>query len=125
MPVLTDSVKKAWEDRQGPVVFTTVGKDGNQNNIYSTDASMYGEDRFVVANQFIDKSMKERLPDSTGSLVFVTSDHKLFLVKGHIHYEYKGKNYEFMKSWSDDRHPGHGAAVIDVSEIYENGERVV
>lgn len=123
--MLTDSVKQAWENRKGPVVFTTVGRDGNPNNIYSTDVNVYEDEKFVIANKFIDKSMKERLPDSQGTLVFVTEDHRLFLIKGDIHYEYGGKNYKFMKSWSDDRHPGHGAAVVTVSEVYEDGEKVV
>ena len=28
-------LKEAWEDREGPVVLTTVGTDGNPNNIYA------------------------------------------------------------------------------------------
>ncbi len=125
MSTFTASLKKAWEDREGPIVFTTVGNDGNPNNIYATNVNMYGDDKIVIANKYIDRSMKERLPDSTGSLVFVTNDKKLYLVKGNIHYEFGGKNYKFMKSWSEDRHPGHGAAVVDIEEVYENGEKVV
>lgn len=125
MSSFTESVKKAWDERQGPIVFTTVGNDGNPNNLYATEVNMYGDDKIVIANKYIDRSMKERLPDSTGSLVFVTNDKKLYLVKGDIHYQYRGENYEFMKSWSGDKHPGHGAAVIDIEEVYENGEKVV
>ena len=122
---VSDSIKKAWESRKGPIVFTTVGNDGNQNNIYATDVKLYHDDRIVIANEFIDRTMKNRLPDSEGSLVFVTKDRKLYLVKGDIHYEYGGENYRFMKSWSEDRHPGHGAAVVNIEEVYENGKKVV
>ena len=125
MTAVPESVKKAWEDRQGPIVFTTVGNDGNPNNIYSTEVNMYKDEKFVIANKYIDRAMKNRLADSQGSLVFVTNDKKLYLVKGDIHYEYGGENYKFMKSWSGDRHPGHGAAVVNIEEVYEDGEKVV
>ena len=125
MSEVKNSVRKAWKERKGPVVFTTVGIDGNPNNIYSTDVNLYEDERFVIANKYIDRSMKDRLPDSQGTLVFVTKDHRLYLVKGDIHYEYGGENYKFMKSWSEDRHPGHGAAVVNINEVYENGRKVV
>jgi len=102
-----------------------VSNDGNLNNIYSNNANIYGDDKIVIANKFIDRTMKNRLPDSSGSLVFITNTKKSYLVKGDIHYEYGGDNYKFMKSWSDDKHPGHGAAVINIEEVYEDGEKVV
>lgn len=125
MSVLTKAIKEAWNDRQGPIVFTTVGNDGNPNNIYATEVNMLDDERIVIANKYIDRTMKNRLPDSSGSLVFVTNDKKLYLVKGDIHYEYGGENYKFMKTWSTDRHPGHGAAVVHIEEVYENGQQVV
>ena len=125
MSTVSESVKKAWADRQGPIVFTTVGNDGNPNNIYANDVSMYGDDKIVIANKYIDRTMKNRLPDSKGSLVFVTKENKYFIVKGDIHYEYGGKNYKFMKSWSLDRHPGHGPAVVNIEEVYVDGELVI
>jgi hypothetical protein len=125
MSAITKSVKKAWEDREGPVVFTTVGNDGTLNNIYATNVNLYGDDKIVIANKYIDRAMKEKLPDSTGSLVFVTNDKKSYLVKGDIHYEYGGENYKYMKTWSGDKHPGHGAAVVNIEEVFENGKQVV
>ena len=106
-------------------MLTTVGIDGNPNNIYATNVNMNGDDKIVIANKYIDRSMKNRLPDSTGSLVFVTSDKKAYLVKGEVNYDYGGENYKFMRSWNNDRHPGHGAAVVNIDEVYENGQRVV
>lgn len=68
--------------------------------------------------------MRERLPDSKGTMVFVTEDKKAYLIKGDVHYEYAGKKYKFMKSWSSDRHPGHGAAVININSVFEDGRKV-
>ena len=125
MSAVTESIREAWENRQGPVVLTGVGNDGNPNNIYATDVKMVDDDKIIVANKFIDRTMKNRLADSEGSLVFVTRDNKSYLVRGDIHYEYAGKNYKFMKSWSEDRHPGHGAAVVSINSVYEDGRQVV
>jgi hypothetical protein len=125
MSAVNESIKEAWEDRQGPIVLTTVGIDGNPNNIYATNVSMNGDDKIVIANKYIDRSMKNRLSDSTGSLVFVTSDKRAYLVKGDVQYDYGGSNYKFMRSWNDDRHPGHGAAVFNIDEVYEDGQRVI
>lgn len=125
MSAMPQDVKKAWERREGPIVLTTVGNDGNPNNIYTTNANMMDDDKIVIANKYIDRSMKNVLPESEGSLVFVTDDNKHYLIKGDIFYDYGGKHYKFMKSWSGDRHPGHGAAVVDIHEVYESGEKVV
>ena len=125
MTAVTETVKQAWDHREGPIVLTTVGNDGNPNNLYADEVSMFEDSKIVIANKFIDRSMKNRLPDSSGSVVFVTDDKKLYLVKGEVHYEYAGKNFRFMKSWSGDRHPGHGAAVVEIDEVFENGEQIL
>ena len=125
MSVVTESIREAWKNRQGPVVLTSVGNDGNPNNIYATEVKMRDDDKFVISNTFIDRSMKNKLSDSEGSLVFVTQDKKSYLIRGDVHYEYAGKNFKFMKSWSEDRHPGHGAAVVEINEVFEDGKQVV
>ena len=125
MTAVPEAVKKAWEDRQGPIVLTTVGNDGNPNNIYADEVAMYQDRKIVIANKYIDRTMKNRLPDSRGSLVFVTNDKHLYLIKGEIHYEYGGENYKFMKSWSEDKHPGHGAAVVEIDEVFREGEQLL
>ena len=125
MTAVPELVKKAWEDRQGPIVLTTVGNDGNPNNIYANDVNLFEDNKIVIANKYIDRTMKNRLPDSRGSLVFVTNNKELFTVKGEIHYEYGGKNYKYMKSWSGDKHPGHGAAVVNIDEIFKGEEQLV
>lgn len=42
MSVLPELVIKAWDDRQGPIVLTTVGEDGLPNSIYASCVSLYG-----------------------------------------------------------------------------------
>ena len=125
MSAVTESIREAWENRQGPVVLTSVGHDGNPSNIYATEVKLHDDNKIVLSNMFIDRTMKNKLADSEGSLVFVTRDKKSYLVTGEVHYEYAGKNYKFMKSWSEDRHPGHGAAVVNINEVFEDGRQVV
>ena len=47
MTALTDTIKAAWENREGPAVFTTVDRNGNPNSIYVTCARLYGDDRIA------------------------------------------------------------------------------
>jgi len=125
MSAMPEAVKKAWADRQGPIVLTTIGNDGNPNNIYTSNVNLMDDDKIVLANKYIDRSMKNKLPDSIATLLFVTNDKKHYVVKGNVSYDYGGRHYKFMRTWSGDKHPGHGAAVVNINEIYEEGRKVI
>ncbi|MDC7225358.1 MAG: hypothetical protein PQJ61_01190 [Spirochaetales bacterium] len=68
--------------------------------------------------------MKTRLPDNESSLVFIMKDKRSYLVKGEVHFEYGGGNYQFMKTWISYKHPGHGAAVVYIDEVYQGEQQV-
>ena len=44
MANLPESVSRAWEDRDGAVVLTTVDETGNPNSIYATCVGKFSED---------------------------------------------------------------------------------
>jgi len=125
MSILPEKVSKAWNDRKGPVVLTTVDKNGIPNAIYATCVSKFSEDTIVVANNYFDKTKKNILAGSKGSLLFITNDGKAFQIKGSIEYHKDGKIFEDMKSWNPTGHPGHAAVALKVEEVYSGAEKLL
>jgi predicted pyridoxine 5'-phosphate oxidase superfamily flavin-nucleotide-binding protein len=125
MTQIPDSVRKAWEDRNGPVVFATVNAQGVPNVIYVTCVSIYGENMFVVADNYFSKTKANILAGSRGSLLFITSEGKSYQVKGDIKYFTEGPVYDEMKKWNPATHPGHAAAAIVPEEIYSGSEKIL
>ncbi len=95
MPALPSSVNKAWEERKGPIILTTVDTNGVPNAIYASCVSKYSEDSIVVADNYFDKTRKNILAGSKGSILFMTKDGKAFQMKGSIEYHKEGK---FLKT---------------------------
>jgi len=125
MSVLPEKVSKAWNDRKGPVILTTVDKNGIPNAIHATCVSKFSEDTIVVANNYFDKTQKNILAGSKGSLLFITNDGKAFQIKGSIEYHKDGKIFEDMKSWNLTKNPGHAAAALKVEEVYSGAEKLL
>lgn len=125
MAVLPNTVLQAWDKRNGPVVLTTVDSSGMPNSIYATCVSMFDDETVVVADNFFDKTQKNILAGSKGSLLFITADNKAFQMKGTIEYHKSGAVFEDMKSWNPAKHPGHAAAALKVEEVYSGAEKLL
>ena len=125
MSVFPEKVSKAWDERKGPIVFTTVDKNGVPNAIYATCVSKFDEDTLVIADNFFDKTRKNILSGSKGSILFITNEDTAFQVKGSIEYHKEGDIFEDMKKWNLKQHPGHAAAVLKVEEVYSGSEKLL
>jgi predicted pyridoxine 5'-phosphate oxidase superfamily flavin-nucleotide-binding protein len=125
MSQLPEIVSKAWDDREGPVVLTTVDGSGKPNSIYATCVKKFSEEQLVVADNYFDKTRKNISGGSTGSLLFITKDRKSYQVKGEFSYETSGDIFDDMKSWLKPEMPGHAAAVLHVGEVYCGADRLV
>ena len=125
MAALPESVSKAWEDREGPIILSTVNGDGVPNAIYVTCVNKFNEDTIVIADNFFDKTRKNILAGSKGSILFITNEDKSFQVKGAIEYHKEGDIFEDMKKWNPKQHPGHAAAVLKVEEVYSGSEKIL
>lgn len=125
MVTLPENVSKAWDNRDGAVIFTTVAEDGTPNSIYATCVTKYADDTLVVADNYFDKTRKNILAGSKGSILFITPDKKAYQVKGSLEYHQDGEVFDDMKRWNPDKHPGHAAAVLKVEEVYSGAERLV
>ena len=126
MPNLPEAVSQAWDARDGAVVLTTVDAAGNPNSIYATCVSKFSEDKLVVADNYFDKTRKNILAGSRGSVLFITGEKKAYQVKGSIDYVTEGPIFDDMKhGWLKSTMPGHAAAVVNVEEVWKGAEKLL
>ena len=125
MAALPEKVSKAWENREGPIVLSTVNEDGIPNAIYATCVSKFSEDTIVIANNYFSKTLKNILAGSKGSILFITKEGKSYQIKGRIEYHTEGSIFEDMKKWNPEQHPGHAAAALKVEEVYTGAEKLL
>ncbi len=125
MSALPENVSKAWDDRKGPIVFSTVDKNAIPNAIYATCVSKFDEETLVIADNYFDKTRNNILAGSKGSILFITNEDKAFQVKGTIEYHKEGDVFEDMKKWNPEKHPGHAAAALKVEEVYSGAEKLL
>ena len=78
MAALPEIVSKAWDDRNGPVVLTTVDSAGVPNAIYASCVSKFSEDKLVVADNFFSKTRANIQAGSRGTLLFITNESQGF-----------------------------------------------
>lgn len=125
MSVLPEKVSKAWNERKGATIFTTVDENGVPNSIYATCVSKFNEDTIIIADNYFDKTRKNILAGSKGSILFITDEDDAFQIKGPIEYHKEGEIFENMKKWNPKQHPGHAAAVLKVEEVYSGSEKLL
>ena len=124
MSELPEVISEAWEDREGPIVFTTVNEEGEPNAIYASCVSKYDDSHLIVADNFFHKTRANLKAGSPASLLFITGEGKAYQVKGSVEYDTEGEYYQDMKTWNGER-PGHAAAVLYVEEIYSGAEQLL
>ena len=123
MTRLPEAVLQAWEDRNGPIVLTTVDQDGTPNAIYATCVRRIDDEHLTVADNFFSKTQANIKSGSKGSLLFITGEGKSYQVKGSIEYATSGEYFDNMKSWNGDL-PGHAAAVLCNEEVYSGATKL-
>ncbi len=125
MTTLPEKVSMAWENREGPIVLTTVDGEGTPNAIYATCVSKYSDEIIVVANNFFSKTLKNILNGSKGSILFITKESKSYQIKGSIEYHTDDAIFDDMKKWNPAKHPGHAAVALKVEEVYSGAEKLL
>jgi predicted pyridoxine 5'-phosphate oxidase superfamily flavin-nucleotide-binding protein len=124
MTVLPKIVNQAWEQREGPVVLTTVDPAGVPNAIYATCVRKANADTLVVADNFFNKTRANILAGSKAALLFITKEGKAYQVKGHIEFFTEGPVFDDMKQWNPTSLPGHAAAALKVEQVFSGGEQL-
>jgi hypothetical protein len=125
MTPIPETVRKAWANREGPIVLATVDAAGIPNAIYATCVQMHGEDAVVVADNYFNKTRANIAAGSQGSLLFITKEGKSYQLKGRFEYHTSGAIFDAMKQWNPAKLPGVAAAVLRVANIYSGGEQIV
>ena len=125
MKKFPQEVIKAWDNRKGPIIFTTVNKEGIPNSIYSTCVSKYGEDTIVIADNYFDKTRRNILSGCMTSILFITNEDKSYQIKGRIKYYKEGDIFNDMKEWNPKKHPGNAAVAMEAEEIYSGSKKLI
>ncbi|MBN1579249.1 MAG: pyridoxamine 5'-phosphate oxidase family protein [Anaerolineae bacterium] len=125
MTVLPNVVNQAWENREGPIILTTVDAEGIPNAIYATCVRKFAQDTWVVADNFFNKTRANILSGSKGALLFITKEGKSYQVKGRIEYHTEGPVFDDMKQWNPTKLPGHAAAALKVEHVFSGGEQII
>jgi len=120
----SDVLKKAWEQRDGAIVLTSVDSNGMPNSIYATCVNMSEDGRIVIADNYFSKTKKNIEHKSNLSVLFITTEGKSYQVKGTFEYYTSGDLFTWMKGWNPEKHPGHGALVVNATELYSGAERL-
>ncbi|MBN2325676.1 MAG: pyridoxamine 5'-phosphate oxidase family protein [Candidatus Omnitrophica bacterium] len=124
MTCIPENVRQAWENRDGPAIFATVDAAGAPNIIYVTCVALYGDDRFVIADNYFHKTRRNLQTGCTGALLFREKEGKAYQVKGTLAYHTGGEIFENMKTWNPPPHPGHAAVSLLVEQAFSGAERL-
>jgi len=123
--IIPDEIKSAWDQKEDAVVLTTVNKNGMPDSIYATCVSRFNDSIFVVADNYFDKTKKNILDGSKGTLLFITKEGKSYQLKGSFEYLTEGEIFDDMKKWNPEKHPGHAAAALKVESVYKGAKKLV
>ncbi|MCF7886242.1 MAG: pyridoxamine 5'-phosphate oxidase family protein, partial [Candidatus Marinimicrobia bacterium] len=104
MAELPEKVSQAWENREGPIILSTVNESGQPNAIYATCVSKFDESTIVVADNYFDKTKNNILNGSKGAILFMDKDKNAYQIKGNIEYHQEGEIFKDMECWNPDKH---------------------
>lgn len=125
MSKLPDTVSKAWEDRDDPVILATVDENRIPNIIYITCVGTYGEERLVVADNYFNKTRHNVHAGGQGSILFRDKSGKAYQIKGTLEYHTEGDLFDSMKKWNPQKHPGHAALAVRIEKVYSGAEQLL
>ena len=125
MNKIPEEVLKAWNEKQKAVVFSTVSDQNIPNSIYVTCISLFENSKILIANNYFDKTYKNIISGSKGTILFITQSDKSYQIKGSLKHETKGKAFDDMKKWNPAHLPGHGVAILEVEEIFSGALKII
>ncbi|MBN1308139.1 MAG: pyridoxamine 5'-phosphate oxidase family protein [Chitinispirillaceae bacterium] len=122
---LPQEVISAWNDREGPLVATTVDAAGVPNSIYASIVNITADGRIAVADNYFNKTAANISHGGQAAILFITKGRKSYQIKGRFEYRSAGPLYEEMLTWADPKHPRKGVAVMNPEEAYCGSERLL
>ncbi len=122
---LCDDVVKAWEEREGPVVLTTVGAQGVPNSIYAGVVNRMKDGRLAVVDNYFVKSKANLVAGPQASILFFSKSGKSCQVKGKAEYHADGPLHAEMLEWANPKHPRKGVAILNAEEAYSGSQKLM
>jgi hypothetical protein len=123
MMKIPDEIRSAWDDREGPIVLTTVDNEDVPNSIYVLMFKWIGNE-IAIADNYFDKTYKNIILQSNASILFITKSRKAYQLKGKISYFSKGAEFNDMLQWADPKHPRKGVAYFKPDLFYNGREQI-
>lgn len=124
MATLTPEARQAWENREKRMVLTTVDANGVPNAIWILCAQPVDDDKIVIANNSMSKTLENIDRGGKASLLYIAPEREAYQVKGSIENHPSGPVYEDMKSWLNPNYPGKSAILLNIEEVYYGATKV-
>jgi uncharacterized protein len=121
---LPDEVMHAWSNREGPLVLTTVDKNGFPNAIYASAVNLTSDGRIAVVDNYFTKTKSNIDYSCKVAVLFISKERKAYQLKGRIDYFDSGLIFNEMLSWADSKHPRKGVVVLNAEEIFKGKEKL-
>ena len=93
---LPQEVISAWNEREGPLVVTTVDVSGVPNTVYASIVKMAADGRISVADNYFDKTLSNIRNGCVIAILFITKNRKAYQIKGRFDYHCAGPLYDEM-----------------------------
>ena len=123
MVKLPQKVKKAIKKEE---VFSiaTSSKNAKPNVIFVSYLKLIDDKTVLIADNYFKKTKKNLLENN--QIAFSVLDEKAasYQIKGRVQYLTKGKYYDEVQKWCDEKHPRKAAVVLHVKEVYNGAKRL-
>jgi predicted pyridoxine 5'-phosphate oxidase superfamily flavin-nucleotide-binding protein len=124
MTAIPEEVSKAWENREGPIVLTTINSEGIRMPFMQPASANTATIPWLWQIISSNKTRANILAGSKASLLFITKEGESYQIKGTVVYHTEGPIYEDMKKWNPKKLSGHAAAALKVQHVFCGAEEL-
>ena len=100
MTRLTPEAHQAWLQREPRMVLTTMDANCVPNTIWILCAQLLGDDKVVIANNAMQKTLDNVSRGCKGSLLYLAPEREAYQFKGKLSHHASGPVYADMKNGS-------------------------
>ena len=124
MTSLPPEARQAWENRERRVVLTTTDAQGVPNSIWTLCAELLDDDKVVIANNSMSKTLENVKLGGKAALLFIAPKREAYQLKGRVEHHSEGPIYDYLKSWLNPDYPGKSAVLFKIEEVYYGATKV-
>ena len=124
MAKLTAQARQAWLEREKRMVLTTMDASNVPNTIWILCAELVEDDKIVIANNSMHKTLENVIRGCQGSLLYIAPEREAYQVKGMLEHHRDGAVYDDMKKWLNPSFPGKSAVLLNIEEVYYGATKV-